>query len=322
MSEQQVTTPPDVTPSLEDRLFAHTGIQTEEPAPQAQEATPAPEHVEEVVSEEPAPEDFDFELTHNGELKRIKSKDELRQLAQKGYDYEHNIVRAKDEYRKAQSMAQAVQAQQQLQPQILDALAEAKAYEGRLKQYANVDWVRETETDPIGAFQKRAQYDQIASAYSAAMQKAQGIYQHFQQAQTFVDRSRAELESNKLKDAVPEWKDDTVRQKEGREILQTMQKDYGFSPEEIQALDRMGFLYDHRMIRAFRDAWKYRQASDPKNRKSPQGLPSAKPQARGQPRSETQSLADVKRGLHQPNISTSQRKALQDEMIARKFKIK
>lgn len=326
METQQAATPSDAAPqSLEDRIFAKAGIEPEpqpEPEPQADQPQADEPQAEAEPVAEPQDDSIDFDLLHNGDTKKVTSKAELKRLAQMGYDYDHNIGRAKEEYRKAQSMAQAVQAQQVLQPQILEALAEAKSYEKSLKEFANLDWQKETQTDPIGAFQKRMQYDQLQSGFQAALQKAQYIGAQFQQAGSFVDKTRAELEASRLREAVPEWRDDAVRQKEGKEVIQTLQSRYGFTPEEIQGMERSGILFDHRFVRLMRDSWKYQQASNLKGNRVPQGLPPAKPQARQAPRSDANATADIKRALHQPNISKGQRKAAEDLLIARKFGIK
>src|SRR6185503_15197521 len=100
MEQQQATTPPDVAaPSLDERILGHFGYgepepQAEEPvAPPAQEPEQEGEEVhipdEEITTPEPA--GFELELKHNGELKKLTSKEEAIRLAQQGYDYEFKM---------------------------------------------------------------------------------------------------------------------------------------------------------------------------------------------------------------------------------------
>lgn len=334
MSDMQpAATPQDAAPeqnqpaiptekSLDEKILEKFGLgETEEQPPQPEE-TPSEGEGEidpEAQPEEPVEEAPDFELKHNGEIKRVP-KTEAQRLAQMGYDYEFKMQRVQADAQRVQAMAQASQARAAIQAQALDALAEAKSYERQLHAFANVDWVAEGQQDPIGAFQKRMQYDQLVNAYQGAQAKVQQLQQPYQQAQQHIDANWAALQEQKLLDRIPEWKDGTKRGQESKDIMQTLGKDYGFSEEELTG----PLLYDHRVIALMRDAYKYRQStSAAKARKGQlQGLPKvATPGAKPAPRSQSQSIGDVKRGLRQVQ-SKEARKALEDELIARKFGLK
>ena len=329
MDQQQTATPTDaVKPegqSLDERIMAKFGLNDEpEAVEEAPEETPSegategePEVVipEEDIPQEPVGE---FELKHNGEIKKVPVA-EAQRLAQMGYDYEFKMQRVQQDAQRVKAMEAAIQARAHIQAQALDAMAEAKSYERALSQYANVDWDAENANDPVGASQKWMQFSRLRDAYGMAQQRIQQLAQPYQQAAQQVDANWAALQEQKLLDRIPEWKDGSKRGQEGQAILETLAKDYGFAQEELGG----PLFYDHRVLSILRDAWKYRQAaSNAKSRKGQiQGLPQvARPGAKPQPRTQAQSVGDVKRALKQVK-DTGSRKALTDELIARKFGI-
>lgn len=312
--------------TFDDRLLAKFGASQTETPEETTEATPAsesqgteeaePEIVEEVETSPAA----DFELKHNGELKKVPMS-EAQRLAQMGYDYEFKMQRVNEDVTRIKGMEQALQAREAMRTQTFDAMVQVKAIENQLAPYANVDWVAETNADPIGAFQKRMQHDQLVQQWQQATGQVNTLMQHDQQASQQIDGARLELEGRKLLDRIPEWKDATRRDKDQTAILETMVKDYGFAKTEIGG----PLLADHRVVALLRDAMKYRQAvSNQKAKKGPlQGLPKvATPGAKPVPKTGAQSLGDIKRAMNQPNISREQRKAREDELIAAKFGLK
>lgn len=278
MEQQQATTPTDVAaePSFDDKLEAKLFGEPEAPAEQpeptpeapAEEATPDVEEVE--VPEEPEQQDGFVEIKHNGQLKRV-SQEEVRNLAQKGFDYETNMAAIKADRQRLQSIATALQAQASVQPQRLEALAEAKAYERALNGYKDVDWVRKSQEDPVGAFQERTQFDTLVQGYNAAVHRANQLSQQEKQAADYVTQEQLALEAQKLHERIPEWKDPARYEKDRGAILQTLEKDYGLTVSDIPA----SVLADHRAVALIRDAYLYRQAvSNAKAKKGQlQGLP-------------------------------------------------
>jgi hypothetical protein len=311
--------------SFDDRLLAKFGV-TETPD-EPTEATPAsevsgteeaePEIVEEAPAE-PAP--ADFELKHNGEMKKVPMS-EAQRLAQMGYDYEFKMQRVNEDVTRIKSMEQALQAREAMRTQTFDAMVKVRAIENQLAPYANVDWVAETNADPIGAFQKRMVHDQLVQQWQAATGQVNTLMQHDGKASQQIDGARLELEGRKLLDRIPEWRDATRRDKDQSAILETMNKTYGFAKEEIGG----PLLADHRVVALLRDAMRYQQAvANQKAKKGPlQGLPKvATPGAKPVPKTGAQSMGDIKRAMNQPNISREQRKAREDELIAAKFGLK
>ena len=327
MEVQPAATPTDAAPeapkSLDDRIASVFGLDEPEQAEEAPEETPSEEVTEgepevEVQEDADTAPVADFEIKHNGEIKRVPTA-EAQRLAQMGYDYEFKMQRVQMDAQRVQAMAQAAQARAAIQAQALDALAEAKSIERQLQSFANVDWDSENQHDPVGASQKWMQFSRLRDSYNYAQQKVNELQQPYQQATQHVDANWAALQEQKLLDRIPEWKDGTKRQAESRAVVQTMGKDYGFTQEELNG----PLMYDHRVVALLYDAHRYRQAAaNAKSRKGQlQGLPQvAKPGAKPAPRSAAQSLGDVKRALRQTTDS-GDRKRLQDEMIARKFRI-
>jgi hypothetical protein len=334
--QQPAATPVDAAPeqgqaqprSLDDRILDAFGLGEPEESQETEEATPAPEgddgepEVEippEDVPQEPVG-DFTLDLVHNGQKQTVKSREEAQRLAQMGYDYEFRMQRVHQDAQRVKAMDAAIQARASIQAQALDAMAEAKSYERALSQYANVDWDAENQHDPVGASQKWMQYSRLRDAYGAAQGRIQQLAQPYQQAAQQVDANWAALQEQKLLDRIPEWKDSNKRGQEGQAILQTLAKDYGFAQEELGG----PLFYDHRVLSILRDAYKYRQATTnaPKRKGQLQGLPqTARPGAKPPPRSQAQSVGDVKRALSQTKDS-GHRKVLTDELIARKFGLK
>lgn len=328
MEEQQAATPPEAAPeqqpteqSFDDKLLAKFGLGEtveNEGEPPATPADGEPE-VEVEADPEEVPVAGEFEIKHNGEIKKLPIP-EAQRLVQMGYDYEHKMQRVNNDAQQVQAMASAYQARFAMQAQAFDALVEARSFQHQLQVFQTVDWLKESESDPVAAFQKRMQFDRLVGAYNGAMQKAQHLQQPLEQAQQQIDASQVELQTRKLHDRIPEWKDAERAKKDRTAIVETMVNHYGFAPNEIGG----PLLGDHRVVAILHDAMKYRAAKVSAKTKqgSLQGTPKvATPGAKPPPRSQAQSLGDIKRGLRQVQ-SKEARKALEDELIARKFGLK
>jgi hypothetical protein len=335
MEQQQATTPTEVAPepSLDQRILGHFGYGETEPEAQEPAATPAQEHEateeevyipDEEVQPSSEPVAFELEIKHNGETKKLTSKEEAVRLAQMGTDYEFKMSRVREDAQRIQTMAQAAQAKFAMQAQALDALAEAKSYERSLKSYANVDWAQAAQANPQEAFQARMAFDQLQAAHQAAMQKVHQFQQPIQQATQAIDQAQQALELQKLTERLPEWKDQSRKDKDSAAIMETLTKSYGVTQEELSAPAVRELMNSHKFVSILRDAWKYREAVNTKGKKGPpQGLPQvAKPGANVPGKSPAQQMGDLKRALNQPNVSSKARKAIGLELVARKFGLK
>lgn len=328
MQEQVATTPTEVAPeqSLDEKIAAKFGMnETESSEPDEQEAPPAEQSEEsegdepEVpVEEEVAPEvqaPAELELKHKGQIRKV-SQEEAINLAQKGFDYEQNMAALKADRQQLAQAAQALEAQRQFASQSIEHIAEAKAFERALGEFANVDWIKESTDDPIGAFQKRQKYDSLVAGYNAAVARAQQAQQQYSQARGVVDQQVIAAEQKAIVEAVPQWKDQKVYEREWPEINKLAAG--VLKPETMAALEAV-ILQDHGVSVLLRDAWKYRQAVAQAKAKGKQVLPGVpKP---GAPAPRLTKAEAVKEGLKQVHQAKDpkRREALLDEVIAKKF---
>lgn len=329
MTQEVATTPVEVAqPSIDDRIAAKFGLDQPAPTEEAPE-TPQKATDQEAESEEvevdpeeetpqPVPDGFE-EIIHNGQTKRV-SKEDMRMLAQKGFDYEANMVQNKAERQRLQGIATALEAQHALQVQVIDHVADAKVYDKQLAQYANVDWIRYANEDPVSAFQAKQVYDDLKARRDQAYQTAQQAAQKYEQASTHVTQEQAAFESQELLKKIPEWKDETKAKAELSAIGQFLQKQ--FTQQELQSWSSL--FASHKVMSLLRNAYKYELAVEAGKAKKGQlqGLPQpAKPGARQQAPSKTQNVMDARTDLRKAR-SPESRKAAEDRMIAAKFGIK
>jgi hypothetical protein len=277
---QEATTPQEVAqPSIDDRIAAKFGLDQPE---QVEEAQPNPpqEATDEVVELDPADVEVPEEetpavpdeevLIHNGQEKRV-SKEQARMLAQKGFDYESNMVQVKEERQRLAGIATALQAQQSLQAQILDHVAEAKAYDKQLAGYEKVDWITWANTDPNAAFAAKLQYDQLVEGKNKALNEAHRVAAQHQQAEHHVSQETLAMEQAELLKKIPEWKDEARQSAEKQALLEDLHKQ--FNSEEMKVLGQ--FLHNHKLVAILRNDFKYRQAVEAGKAKKGQlqGLP-------------------------------------------------
>lgn len=175
-----------------------------------------------------------IEVDFDGESQRLTAE-----------EVKAGILRQADYTRKTMSLAEErksfeAAAQQQVQ-YIRQQLAELQKF-----QEPEPDWAKMRDEDPIGFIQEKAKWDEKQAARQAVLQQTEAERQQRYQQQIQQGRE-------KLMEALPSWKDDTVRQKESAEITATLTSDYGFDPEELKG------LADHRLVVLSRDAMKWRQ---------------------------------------------------------------
>jgi hypothetical protein len=331
LDQQQATTPPEVAPGtpgepadLDARIAAKFGLNEPEEAPADPEATPAEGDVEanpeeETPVEEPESE-FSWDIKHNGEIKKVSSKDEATRLMQQGFDYEFKMQRVNTDAQRVQAYAHAIQARAAMQAQAFDALVHAKTIEQQLSAFNNVDWAAESNNDPIGAFQKRMQYDHLVSNYNQAQQHAQSLMQPLNQASQQIDEHQIALERGKLFDRYPEWKDEKRWSQDREAMGKTLFSE--FTEEELNGppTNIAQLLQNHKVIGFIRDAMKYRQGQqNAKAGKGNQGAPrTLQPGVKPAARSKSQEMGDIKKALRQTSDPRA-RKDLEDALVAKKF---
>lgn len=259
------TTPQDVapSPSLDDKIAAKLGFepeaQSDEPSDTPEAATVEGEDGETLALEpeqEAEPQGDEVELTHNGQQVRV-SKEQAKNLAQMGYDYNIKMQSVNADKASIQRAAQALQAQAHVQAQLLDHAAVVRSYDMQLAQYQGINWAQLAQADPIGASQLKIQYDALAEQRNGAFAQMSQAFQQHQHAAGHVSAEVRALETQKLQERVPQWKDHARYAKEAPEMHSALIQQYGYAPEELAGSP---VLEDHRAIAILRDAWLYRKA--------------------------------------------------------------
>lgn len=323
------TTPTDVAESpasVDDKLAAMLGFEPEAPTDSpsetpAEDAAPAesedgePLELEQEQEGDQQSASDEVELTHNGQQVRV-SKEQAKNLAQMGYDYNVKMQAVNADRTKIQQASQALQAQAQLQAQLLDHAAVVRSYDMQLAQYQGVDWAAlAMGDDPIGASQAKMRYDaMVEKRNSAFAQMSQAFHQH-QQASGAVTAEMRAFEAQKLQERIPQWKDQARYAKEAPEIHSALIQSYGYSPEELAGSP---ILEDHRAIAIMRDAWLYRRALAAGKTKSLAKVPGvAKPGAATQ-RAGTDNTAILGKQLRQSTDPAKKKQAF-DGLLAKKL---
>jgi hypothetical protein len=248
--EDTLQTDPSPEVSIDDRLsrFLDSSDEGSEPEaeassqesqPQAEEAAPAAE--EPAAAEEPTEE-----IKWNGEIRRL-TKAELRDLAEKGFDYTQKTTSLAEQRRAFE--AQQQQAEQLLAAQLgsIDQLSEIRALDNRIAAFKDTNWIELADQDPV-------QYLKLNQAYRDLKEAREAKVSEFQQAQQFVQQQKAQSqaeylakEKDRLTNAIPEFGKDF---KGTSEKLKSYLTENGFKAEEV------GGVSDHRALVL---AWKAMQ---------------------------------------------------------------
>lgn len=120
-------------------------------------------------------------------------------------------------------------------------------------EFAQVDWQRLASEDPAAYnakfvdFQRRqAELDGVAQQINAEREQFQA--QQAEQQKAWLDEQRKLLHAK-----VPEWSDDTRRAKETAEIADMLEKEFGITKAEFEA------VVDHRYAMLIRAAWQWQK---------------------------------------------------------------
>lgn len=325
------TTPSDVAPaaspesSFDDKLgsllFGEDGPAEGDSGADAPTADAAPDagggepEVDILPEDEHAPAPSgELELIHNGQKVRV-STEQARNLAQMGYDYSQKMQGVNAEKARIQQVAQALQAQGNLQAQLLDHAAVVRALDMQLQRFSGADWVRLSQEDPIGYSQSRAQYDALVEQRNGAWSNMAGAYANMQQASSFVSQETRNQEREKLLERVPEWRDPAKYGAEAAAIFSAALSEYGYTQAELQ---NNPVLDDHRAIAILRDAWKYRQAMAASRSKRQSGVPGVAKPGVAAARSTTDTAGLLAKQLRQTR-DPAKKKAVFDALLSKKI---
>jgi len=199
-----------------------------------------------------------FEIEWNGEKKAL-SRDEIKELAQKGFDYTRKTQQLADERSRIQVMAQAIQQTAAMQAALVDDVGEAKAIQRELSRFPQTpeEWMKLSNDDPLGAFQTRTQYDAKMQQFQARIAQIQQKQSQLQQSQGSITAEQLRSEFEKAQSLVPAWKDAEVFKKDSQGIRSFLLSE-GYGAQEVDT------LADARALGIAYKAWKYDQLAKAK----------------------------------------------------------
>lgn len=186
----------------------------------------------------------------DGEEGRVKFADLLKDHQLKGYA-EKQVREAADVRKQAQEYAQQVQQQAQLQQAVIGQIAEVKAIETELNQYAGINWNALIDSDPVQAVKLDRQMRDLQQKHAQKLSQVQQASQYVQQQQATQSAATLNNERQALLKAVPEWISDVTAAKE-KSLIAADLKTRGYSDSDIQNLN------DHKAVLLARDAMLYR----------------------------------------------------------------
>lgn len=252
--------------SVEERMVGVLGRLSGEPdedepeqreaAPQSEDAGDAPaEAAEAEAAAAPAepepPVEPEMEIEWQGQKRTLRGS-ELREFAQKGFDYSvktEQVARDREYLDTAREQLQHAVAFQQAS---IDLLGQARAVDAQLKQYEGVNWVQLADSDPVSYLKLRETRDALERQRNESygrLQQAQGQYMAAAQQQ---QARLVATEMERLTAKLPEWRDATRAQQESGLVSRWL-SEQGFSQTEVKS------LADHRMLIVARKAWMYDQ---------------------------------------------------------------
>lgn len=258
-----------------DEEESEAGDEPETEGPEAE----GPEESEETTEEAAPPEEFE-EITWEGETKKL-TKTELKELAQKGFDYTQKTQSLAEQRRYLEQQEAAIQYQAQFQAQFTDQIAQAKSLEGQLDQWKQVNWTELAQTDPMQYLSLHHQYTEAKEAYNNHLQGLTQMQRQAEQVMQQQQAQRLQQEAQAMKQAIPEWKDQARASAEMGEV-QTFLSSNGFSPAEIKS------VMDHRHVVVARKAMLYDKLMASGKQKVAAAPPTARPGSAAKPNTASQ----------------------------------
>ncbi len=238
-------------------------IPEEEEEEVAEEPANEPEETEEEAheseseteeAEEEAPEEFE-EITWEGETKKL-TKAEVKELAQKGFDYTQKTQQLAEARRNFEAEAQAVKQSIALQNQQIEAITEIKSIDGQLAQFNGVNWHALAESDPVQYLKLNQTFRDLKETREAKVQEFHQKTQYSQQLSQQMMAETVKREQAKLAEILPEFKGE--KGKETRAKVVEYLKTAGFTPEEI------GNVTDARTVKLAWEAAQWRSLQNAK----------------------------------------------------------
>jgi hypothetical protein len=201
------------------------------------------------------PEELE-EITWEGETKKL-TKTEVRELAQKGFDYTQKTQQLAEARRHFEAEAQAVKQSIALQNQQIEVIAEVKSLDSQLAQFKDVNWHQLAESDPVQYLKLNQTYRDLKETREAKVQDFHGKAQQLQQSQAQAQAAYVAEQQKLMLEAIPEFKGPKAN--EARTKVAEYLRTAGFSAQEVSN------VMDARMVKVAYEAaqWRALQASKP-----------------------------------------------------------
>lgn len=322
-----------VETNAEDTFLRALGLEPDEGNPPPKEEPPAvATPPAEPPSPEPQPEDLDeappaaepehqptqteLELVYNGQTLKVPL-DEVKNLAQLGMLHRNKQEQYESQWGTVEKVLQQVQQQTAMQPEVMEAVAEAKMYEKALDSFKDINWVDLAANNAQEYLTKQAQYNSIKERADTSKQKAFELYQKSQQGAQQLTTAIVTREFEKATRTVPRWRNAEAFKKDGDMIREYM-RDRGFQDAEI---DRM--VTSRELLMVY-DAARYRALEKARSEKLKQVNQAPKvPKAQSSVPEDAQRLADTnyRQRLRAAKTESEKARVIEDRLAA-KFGLK
>lgn len=257
--------------SEDDQAPPQQGQQTEPPVAEsteqpegqaAEELTPDDLEVEQQPNEQPdAVDAFEIEIVHNDKQVKLSREDAIK-YAMQGFDYTQKTQALAAEKRQVDAYLQTLAQVDEVRPYLQQYEGQLRAVEAQMAPYMGIDWVREATEDPLGYPAKHAQYQLLQQQYAQASQQYQRARGYVSNQLQQVEAHRRAVETQRLPEFIPQWKDNAKRQADEVAIVKHYAETYGVSEQELR-----GSLKGALSVAVIYKAMKYDQLQKAKGEK-------------------------------------------------------
>lgn len=195
-----------------------------------------------------------FDIVHNGETKRL-TRDEIRELAQKGFDYTQKTQSVAEERAALASEKESLARQAQIEQQLVVQRAQLTAIGQRMQQYESIDWAGLAQHDP-------AQYTRLDAEYKVLQRAAASASQAFSQAAAAREQELRQQQEQSLSrefqglvKAIPDLASPDAFAKFRQDLQSGAAKHYGV---DASSLGQVLSLSSHKALLILRDALAHR----------------------------------------------------------------
>lgn len=233
--------------------------ETDEEGEDEPESEEADEEDDDEAEEEGEDEDADqpSELDPEATVKVVVNGEEIEVSYA---ELKAGYSRTQDYTRKTQEIGELRRAAEQEKQKVLEQQQEWSNALSTLEQHiqamqtnrTEAEWQRLKQEDELTYYEERDKDRAYRDRLEAIRQEQQRVAQELTTHQQQQLQTQAKAEFEKLLEVVPEWKDESARASEVKQINAYGQQ-LGFTAEEL------GNIVDHRAIRVLRDAAKYQQ---------------------------------------------------------------